>query len=331
MNLNETYNAYICGCFMSCNDAKDKRPCPKAPTSHYRITSEHITWPRVTMTSDQWICIRHSIMRSNYRNGTAITVLNPHNSLPQTWQAVADCAQMNPIKPVIAVKENQLPVKIFCRDLRMKNAQLVHYATDSNMKWFALSGLVAEDSHVVGITQIFSVDHNLCQNIEAHCVCFTSYQFKGNMQPSCVLVAASRGTEIHGKLHAVELGPHLTGNLAYTSHTGAIEFSDQWFRYDFPSSIQVSSKLGLVYIVTKYGTLHLCDLETCATLCCINVCTDIIFSTAFNKETEGIIAISRNGQVLSIDLKREQLVKYVWEVAKRFHIAERLSQVLKES
>ncbi|XP_035218963.1 clathrin heavy chain 1-like isoform X2 [Stegodyphus dumicola] len=350
--------------------------------THLRIPLEHITWPRVTMTSDQWICIRHSIMRSNYRNGTAITVLNPHNSLPQTWQAVADCAQMNPIKPVIAVKagstfqvydlrsrkclhrcsltyciqfwtwidssalvivsdtsvyhwyldeQNQLPVKIFCRDLRMKNAQLVHYATDSNMKWFALSGLVAEDSHVVGITQIFSVDHNLCQNIEAHCVCFTSYQFKGNMQPSCVLVAASRGTEIHGKLHAVELGPHLTGNLAYTSHTGAIEFSDQWFRYDFPSSIQVSSKLGLVYIVTKYGTLHLCDLETCATLCCINVCTDIIFSTAFNKETEGIIAISRNGQVLSIDLKREQLVKYVWEVAKRFHIAERLSQVLKES
>ncbi|GFS98511.1 clathrin heavy chain [Nephila pilipes] len=347
--------------------------------THLGIPLEHITWPRVTMTSDQWICIRHCLMGSNLENVTVITVLNPHHTLPQTWKAVADCAQMNPSKPIIAVKagstfqiydlgtrkclhrccltysihfwtwvnsttivvvsdtsvyhwylddHNSLPVKIFCRDSRMKNAQLVHYVSDSKMKWFALSGLIAEDNHVIGITQIFSVDHNLCQNIEAHCVCFTSYQFKGNAQPSCVLIAATRNANMHGKLHVVELGPHLSGNLAYTSHTGSIEFSNEWCRYDFPSSIQVSSKLGLVYIVTKYGVMHLCDMETCTTLCSVNLCTDVIFSTAFNKETEGIIAISRNGQVLSVELKKEQLVKYVWEVSKRLHIAERLSLVL---
>ncbi|XP_054718572.1 clathrin heavy chain 1-like [Uloborus diversus] len=349
--------------------------------THLRIPLEHITWPRVIMTSDQWICLRHSLITSNSENSTAITVLNLHNSLPQTWRAVADCAQMNPINPIIAVKagstfqvydlrtrkclhrcsltysihfwtwidavtivivsetavyhwyingDSPIPIKIFCRDAKLKNAQLVHYASDLNMKWLALTGLLAEENHVLGITQIFSVDQNLSQNIDAHCVCFTSYQFKGNAQASCVLIAASRGVEAHGKLHVVELGPHITGNLAYTSHTGTVQFSDEWYRYDFPSSIQVSSKLGLVYIVTKYGALHLCDLETCTTLCSVNLCTDVIFSTAFNNETEGIIAIARNGQVLAVDLKREQLVKYVWEVSKRWHIAERLSSVLKD-
>lgn len=41
---------------------------------------------------------------SKLENGTAITVLNPHNSISRTYQAVADCAQMNPVKPIIAVK-----------------------------------------------------------------------------------------------------------------------------------------------------------------------------------------------------------------------------------
>ncbi|XP_015923660.1 clathrin heavy chain 2 isoform X2 [Parasteatoda tepidariorum] len=300
--------------------------------------------------------------------------------MPRTWKTVADCAQMNPTKPIITVKagstfqiydlrsrkclhrcsltycvhfwtwinsstivivsdtsvyhwyldrECPMPIKMFCLDTKLKNSQLVRYVSDFDMKWFALTGLVADDNHVVGVTQIFSVERNICQNIEAHCVCFTSYQFKGNAQPSCVLVAASRTADLPGKLHVVELGPHLSGNLAYTSHTGVIEFSNEWYRYDFPSSIQVSSKLGLVYIVTKYGILHLCDLESCTTLCSINICTDVIFATAFNKETEGIIAISRNGQVLSVDLKREQVLKYVLETTKRFHIVERLSQVLK--
>lgn len=62
---------------------------------------------------------------------------------------------------------------------------------------------------------------------------------------------------------------------------------------------QVSSKLGLVFVITKYGALHLCDLESCTTLCSVILCPDIVFSTAWNGENEGIVAISRNGQVCS--------------------------------
>ena len=54
-----------------------------------------------------------------------------------------------------------------------------------------------------------------------------------------------------------------------------------------------------MFVITKYGALHLCDLESCTTLCSIILCPDIVFSTALNKETEGIVAISRNGQVNS--------------------------------
>lgn len=350
--------------------------------THLGIPLEHITWARVSMTSDQWICIRHSghINKKIPKGSTAITVLNPHNSLPQTWQASADGAKMNPEKPTIAVtagcifqlynlesrkclikyrthfpvhfwtwinsseivivsdisvyhwnieKDSEPPVRMFLRNSRLKCAQLVHYTSDQNMKWFALSGLFAEDGQVIGVTQVFSVDRNLHQMIEAHCVCFASHQFKGNTHPSCVLVAASRGSDKRGKLYVVELGPHLPGNLASTQHTETIEFTDLWGQFDFPTSIQVSHDTGLIYVTTKYGLLHLFDLETCSALCRLNVCTDIIFATAFNSEIEGMIVISRNGQVLSVDLKKDQLAKYVWEVSKRPHVAERLTQALK--
>ena len=49
---------------------------------------------------------------SNLENGTAITVLNPHNSRSRTYKAVADCAQMNPVTPIIAVKGKEAYIYI---------------------------------------------------------------------------------------------------------------------------------------------------------------------------------------------------------------------------
>lgn len=61
--------------------------------------------------------------------------------------------------------------------------------------------------------------------------------------------------------------------------------------------MKVSLALGLVYVVTKFGYLYMCDFETAMPLCCCTICPDIVFSTALNQETQGIVAISRNGQV----------------------------------
>lgn len=39
-----------------------------------------------------------------------------------------------------------MPIKMFCLDTKLKNSQLVRYVSDLGMKWFALTGLIADVS-----------------------------------------------------------------------------------------------------------------------------------------------------------------------------------------
>ncbi|GAB6030120.1 Clathrin heavy chain 2 [Chamberlinius hualienensis] len=351
------------------------------------IPLEHITWPRVTMTSDQWICIRHGKhsgkpANRNIKNLSYVTILNPSRAdFPQTWQTSAASVMMNPEKPIVAVKAgkefqvfnldnrelivsnkmsekavywrwinssviaivtgtsayhwdltktNSQPELIFKRHNRLKDAAIVHYVTDSSMSWIALVGLTIEDERICGVTQIYSLSHDLSQPIEAHAVTFCTYQMPGNQHPSTLLVAVVREAENKGKLHIIELGPPMQGNQASSRHLGDLLFEDDWEKYDFPVSVQVSVKLGLVFILTKYGQLLLCDLESAILLSTNRVCADIIFVAALSSDGQGVLAVSRNGQVLSISVKPSHIAYYVRNALQRPLIAERLEKVLSD-
>jgi len=349
------------------------------------IPLEHITYPRVTMTSDQWICIRHGKQyRPNARHVRAsfITVLNPCRAdFPQTWQTTAGSVMMNPYKPVLALKagndfqvynldnrqmmfrtrvsvrvvfwcwvnsntiamvtdaavyhwdlskEKSQPELVFTRHARLTKADIVNYVADSNMNWYALVGLTIKEDRICGITQIYSVEHELSQPIEAHAVTFCSYTMPGNQRPSTLLVAVARESGNSGKIHIIELGPHMAGNQAPTRHLGDLVFEDDWEKYDFPVSIQIGVGLGLVFIITKYGQLHLCDLESGQLLSTTRVCADILFVATPSNNGLGVITISRNGQVLSISVKPTHIARHVRHALQRPLIAERLEKVVTE-
>ncbi|XP_076345432.1 clathrin heavy chain 1-like isoform X1 [Tachypleus tridentatus] len=352
--------------------------------SHLGISPSHITWPRVTMTSDQWICIRHPGFQKNkhHKFSTAITVLNPHCSFPKTWEAAASSAKMNPEAPIIGLRaglhfqvidiesrknitkyqmssevhfwtwintkiiaivtetavfhwnvdeSGNAPQKIFLRHSRLEGSEIVNYTVDSSIKWCALTGLLSEEGTVGGITQVYSVEKGLSQCIQSHSVCFTNFKFRENVWSSTVMIVTTRpGLEPMGKVHVVELGSHKPGNFAPVFHTETFDFQDPWGRFDFPVSVQVSSHLGLVYVTTKFGSIYLFDLESVAPLYTQVICPDIVFSAVLKQDTQGILAVARNGQVLSIDLKRDHIVKYVEKIAKRASVAERLSCLLSE-
>lgn len=349
------------------------------------IPLEHITWPRVTMTSDQWICIRHGKQgRSVGRQLRAsfISLLNPCRAdFPQTWQTTAGSVMMNPNKPVLALKvgkdfqiynldtrqvichitfnmhvefwrwisgttiaivtktavyhwdlstDKTEPWLVFNRHIRLRDTAIVNYIVDATFKWYALLGLLVEDDRICGITQIHSVEHDLSQPIEAHAVTFCSYTLPGNQHPSTLLVAVVRETSNQGKIHIIELGPHAPGNQAPTRRLGDLVFEDDWEKYDFPVSVQVSITLGLVFIITKYGQLHLCDLESGQFLSKTRVCADILFVATISSDGMGVLTISRNGQVILISVKAAIIASYVRHSLQRPLIAERLEKVTKD-
>lgn len=356
------------------------------------IPLEHVTWPRVTVTPNQWLCIRHTMTCRNASTSadrcSVVTVFNPQRSKPQTYKVEARCAKLNPDKPLLAITdqwtlylystrtkkllhksrlERELvywawvtpstlglvtrdavfhwdcsaastqPVFMFALEERIRNTELVGYITDPSLKWLAVTGLFQEEQGVVsGLVQLHGVERRLSQLLPGQCAQLCRHQFPSHERPSQLLLLADRGPagqRPEGRLHLIELGPG--AGAAEATGAGALrgpiaetlEFFDPLDKFDFPVCLQVSSSQGLVYVLTKCGVVHLCDLETVTPLCLHIVCPDITFTASLTPDC-GLMVVSRNGQVLLVEIKKAALLRRITEVVNRPAIATRLRQTL---
>lgn len=220
------------------------------------------------------------------------------------------------------------PERVFLRHHRLAFSEIVSYKADPSLKWLAITGLIPEDDRISGVTQLYSVEEDITQCISSHAVCFSTYNFADNPQPSTVLCVASRESQDHGKVHVIELGPYRAGNYAPRNCYDHIQFLDDTERYDFPISVQVSTEYGLLFVVTKYGYLYLCDMETGMCLCCTRISADVIFTSTLNTDTQGILGVTRAGQVITVDLKKDGFISYLRETTRKSCSANRLEKAI---
>lgn len=59
----------------------------------------------------------------------------------------------------------------------------------------------------------------------------------------------------------------------------------------------MSADTGLLFVVTKYSWLYICDMESATYLTHLSLSSDIIFSTTLNTLTQGLLVINTAGQV----------------------------------
>jgi len=71
---------------------------------------------------------------------------------------------------------------------------------------------------------------------------------------------------------------------------------------DLPVAMQVSQKHDIIYLVTKYGFIHLYDLESGVCLYMNRISGETIFVTAELEVMSGIIGVNKRGQVLSVSV-----------------------------
>lgn len=67
----------------------------------------------------------------------------------------------------------------------------------------------------------------------------------------------------------------------------------KWF--SFPP--QIGSKHGVIYLITKYGYIHLYDLESGVCIYMNRISAETIFVTAPHEASSGIIGVNKKGQV----------------------------------
>lgn len=65
--------------------------------------------------------------------------------------------------------------------------------------------------------------------------------------------------------------------------------------------VQISEKHDVVFLITKYGYIHLYDLETGTCIYMNRISGETIFVTAPHEATAGIIGVNRKGQVRKPD------------------------------
>lgn len=219
-----------------------------------------------------------------------------------------------------SIEGDSSPVRVFDRHSSLAGSQIISYKVDTNEKWMILVGIYAQQKKIAGSIQLFSTERGISQIIEGHCGAFGEVRLPTSPFPSKVFVFATRNpTTGVGKIHMVEID-HKEENPAYQKKSVDMFYCAE-IPNDFPVALQVNSEYGIAYVMTKYGFLHLYDLECGSMIAMCRVSTDPIFVMTYQKSSGGIVAINRKGLVLSISVNTANIVDFLIKSMKNTPLA----------
>ncbi|KAF5736560.1 Clathrin heavy chain 1 [Tripterygium wilfordii] len=215
-----------------------------------------------------------------------------------------------------SIEGDSEPAKVFERTANLANNQIINYRCDPTEKWLVLIGIAPGSPErqqlVKGNMQLFSVDQQRSQALEAHAAAFAQFKVPGNENPSVLISFATKtfnAGQITSKLHVIELGAQ-PGKPSFTKKQADLFFPPD-FADDFPVAMQVSQKYSLIYVITKLGLLFVYDLETATAVYRNRISPDPIFLTAEASSAGGFYAINRRGQVLLATVNEATIVPFV--------------------
>ncbi|RZC41090.1 clathrin heavy chain, partial [Asbolus verrucosus] len=208
-----------------------------------------------------------------------------------------------------SMEGDSTPVKMFDRHSSLNGCQIINYRTDPKQNWLLLVGISAQQSRVVGAMQLYSVERKCSQPIEGHAASFATFKMEGNPEASTLFCFAVRTVQ-GGKLHIIEVGQSPAGNQPFPKKTVDVFFPPE-AQNDFPVAMQVSAKYDVIYLITKYGYIHMYDIESAICIYMNRISSETIFVTAPHEATGGIIGVNRRGQVLSVSVDEDNIIRYV--------------------
>lgn len=171
-------------------------------------------------------------------------------------------------------------------------------------------GISQQQGRVVGAMQLYSKDRGISQAIEGHAAAFGTLRLDGAPEDTKLFAFAVRSAT-GAKLHIVEVD-HAETNPVFQKKAVDVFFPPEASN-DFPVALQISQKYGIIYLITKYGFIHLYDLETATCIFMNRISGETIFTACGDKDSSGVVGINRKGQVLFVSADENTIVPYVLE------------------
>ncbi|KIM77451.1 hypothetical protein PILCRDRAFT_796031, partial [Piloderma croceum F 1598] len=236
------------------------------------------------------------------------------------------------------------PQKIFDRQATLSGAQIINYQVTPDKKWLVLIGISGDTTNpsafkVKGAMQLYSRDRGVSQPIEGHATAFAEISQDGHQKPTKLFtfsVCTATGAKVcllqpchfsnrHKprfcfQLYVVEID-HTAPDPPFVKKAVDVYFPPEATN-DFPVAMQVSKKHGIVYLVTKYGFIHLCNLKSGACVYMNRISGETIFVTAEHEATNGI---NKKGQVLSVNVDEQIIIPYILTTLNNTELAFKLA------
>lgn len=214
------------------------------------------------------------------------------------------------------------PVQLDTQLTPEQGCQIINYRVNDDGKWMVVVGISSQQGRVVGAMQLYSRDRGISQAIEGHAAAFGALRLEGAPQDSKLFSFAVR-TATGAKLHVVEVD-HPETNPVFQKKAVDMFFPPEATN-DFPVALQISHKYGVVFMVTKYGFIHLYDLETGTLIFMNRISSETIFTSCADDDSSGLVGINRKGQVLFVTIDETTVIPYLLQNPANTEIAIKLA------
>ncbi|KAJ6987336.1 clathrin heavy chain 1-like [Populus alba x Populus x berolinensis] len=165
-----------------------------------------------------------------------------------------------------SIEGDSEPVKMFERTANLQSNQIINYKCDPSEKWLVLIGIAPGSPErqqlVKGNMQLFSVDQQRSQALEAHAASFAQFKVPGNENPSTLISFATKSFnagQVTSKLHVIELGAQ-PGKPSFTKKQADLFFPPD-FVDDFPVAMQPRLQCGGFYAINRRGQVLLATVN----------------------------------------------------------------------
>ena len=205
------------------------------------------------------------------------------------------------------------PVQSFERHSALLGAQVINYQVSDDRRWFLLTGLKSGTSPgtINGTMQLYNSDLAVSQILQGRSGVFSTIKLAGigrdneNAQVLC-FEDCKPGQPL--KLYTTEVGrdKNAVGGV-FRSITQPI----QMLPNDFPVAVYICNESGITKMVSKMGYLYLFDIYSGKAIYRGRLTMDTVFATTVNSATGGVLAITRTGQLLHVELDYNLLVPYI--------------------
>ena len=199
-------------------------------------------------------------------------------------------------------------------------SQVISYGYAPSATFCAVVELYKKDNQVQGQIQLRSLKMNKTQMVPGFACTFTKLRVKKDTPDDSMLFMYAEKTGLQGKLTISELDA--TSNKFKSQIPMAYPSGSEG---DFPIHVYCHTQLGLVFVLTKMGLLFVVDVLSGSLILRSKLGDQQLMTVVTNNLTDGLVLVSRQGNVMTVDVDEEPLVNYVQNTKQLPDLAKKLS------